>query len=425
MIRLASLARAAPAIWLAIPICLLAGFYVTLLPPSDRYAVDATAKATAVLPFVGAFAAACAAWEAGRLRRARIWGGPWARSRLEIAAWCIVPAVLVGIVAVGIAVGHQLLRSDALGGPDWAIVALAALNLVAYATAGFALGLALPFAIAGPTAIVGAIIWLAFVPAMDPVWLRHLTGMFRDCCSVSEELAIRPLAASALIDVAVISVALLAITAAVRRAMLRRAVSSVVLVAALVGGALLVRDMDYAPVVSRDAATMQCDDTADVTVCIWPEHAVRAADIRSTTNEVVARWASVGIAAPQAITEAARDVAAPDSATLRIRADASDDDIIAALSAAILPPTPDCFGGFTGGPAFQYLEAWYAYVGGMSQEAWRAQYEIEMEPLPAVPALIADMAEATPAAREQWIDRAEEVSQACDEWEPSLLAVNQ
>jgi hypothetical protein len=422
MIRVPTILRSAPAAWLAVPICLLAGYYVTLLFPADGYALDATAKATAVLPFVGAFSAACAAWEGSRLRRGHVWNSPNARSRIEVAAWCIGPALLVGFLAVSVAILHQLVRSDA-GLPDARVLAIAAFDLIAYSTAGFSLGILLPFALAGPLIVVSVIIWLAFVPAMDPVWLRHLTGMYRDCCGLSEDLAPQVLVASAIVDGGIFAGALF-LVASRRRAGRRLAAALAVVVTSCVIGTTFVSGMTYAPVEPRNLALLECDDRRPITMCTWPEHRERRAELAEIAAGVYQRWHSAGIDAPQTFSEASAQSITKDTLVFLINGRTDDSDsIIGAFSTGNLPSFPGCPGGGTGAVAFQYLEAWYAHVGGMTPAIWRETYETPMDPFPAVSTVIGQLDSATVESRRDWVTRAEQVSQQCEEWPPDLIQV--
>lgn len=159
-----------------------------------------TAKGTATLGFVAPFIAACAAWEGSRLRGARLWQAPSVRSWAAIAFWSLLPIVLTGLLGVLVAITVALVRSSA-GLPDLRFIALTVLDLAAYTVAGFAAGLLMPFAVAGPLTIAVPFIWLGFVSAIDPPWLRHLTGMLRDCCLLPSDLAWRAVLASAIVNV--------------------------------------------------------------------------------------------------------------------------------------------------------------------------------------------------------------------------------
>lgn len=424
MIRLRTAVRVMPALWLAIPISIFAGYYATLLYSSDGYAVGATAAGTGTLPFVGAFCAAVAAWEGSRLRRARLWTAPSVRSRATITFWSLLPVVLVGLFAVLVAIAVQLVRSAA-GLPDLRLIAMTALDLVAFSVAGFAAGLLLPFAVAGPLAIVASFIWFGFVPAIQPVWLRHLTGMFRDCCGLQQDLAPRAVIASSIVDLGIIGAAALLVAGP---ALLARRIGGALATLAVTGvaGVLLVGGMTYAPVVPRAAALLECRTDGDVTVCTWPEHRARAAEMAGIVARVRAGWQQAGIDAPSVFTEADPAVAPAGALVIGfVGSSYNEDDIIRVLGRGMLPAWPDCPGGAAGGIAFDYLEAWYAATGGMTPDALREGYADAgqsdyLKVLTAVDQLDA----ATPDIRRAWVSRVEEVTQTCDEWPLNLINVH-
>lgn len=424
MIRLRTAFRTMPAFWLAIPICILAGWYATLVVPPDGYAVGATAKATATLPFVGAFCAACAAWEGSRLRRARLWNAPSVRSRVTIAFWSLLPIVLVGLLAVVVAIAVALVQSGAGLLPDPRFIAMTALDLVTYSAAGFAAGLLLPFAVAGPLAIVATLIWLAFVPAVYPVWMRHLTGMFRDCCGLQRDLAPRAVMASAIVNLGIIGAAAL-LMAGPALVVRRVAGALATLAVAGIAGALLVGGMTFSPTIPRDPALMECRADDGVTVCTWPEHRARAAKIAGVVASVRAGWQQASIDAPSAFTEADPAVAPAGALVFRMSGVRfTEDDIVRSLAAGMLPAIPDCPMGFTGGIAFQYLEAWYAAAGGMTPNGLRQRYAYPSDPYPEVLTVVDQLQATTTDIRRDWMSRAQEVSQACDEWPRDLIAVH-
>ncbi len=423
MIRLRTALRSMPAFWFAIPICVLAGWYVTSLYPSDGYAVGATAAGTASLPFVGPFCAACAAWEGNRLRRARLWDAPSVRSRATIAFWCLLPVVLVALLAVVVAITVDLIRSGA-GLPDLRFVAMAALDLVALSAAGFAAGLLLPFAVSGPLAIVASFIWLAFIPAFQPVWLRHLTGMFRDCCGMDQDLAPRAVVASSIVDLGIIVAAAMLVAGP---ALVARRVGGAIAALAVVGtiGVLLVGGMTYSPAVPRDTALLECRTDSGVTVCTWPEHRARAAEVAGIVAKVHAGWQQVGMAAPSLFTEADPTVAPPGALVFRfIGASYTEDDIIAALATGMLPADPDCPTGATGGIARMDLSAWYAAAGGMTPDGLQKRHGgVGLRGYPEPLTVVDQLRAATPDIRRAWVSRADQVSQACGDWPLDLLTV--
>jgi hypothetical protein len=420
--RLVTMVRAMPAVWLAVPISVLAGLYVTLLPPADGYGVDATAKATASLPLIGAFCAACAAWEGYRLRRGRVWNAPATRSRLEIAVWALAPVVIVGLLAFAVAIAVSLLRSNA-SVPDFRLIAMTVVDLVAYTAVGFAAGLLLPIAVAGPLVIVATILWLAFLPAMPPVWLRHITGMFRDCCGAQADLSLRAVLASTIANVGFVLVAFIVLA---RRPVLQRAAAAVgVLSVSLLVAVLLVAGMTSAPVVARDSAALDCMTQEGVTTCVWPEHRDRAEEVSALAASTHARWTAAAIDAPTRFTEAGRAASGPNEVSFAFHGGLADrDDLISSLAAGLLPPFPECPGGSTGGVAFQYLEAWYSAAAGMSEAQLRERYDYPAEPYDEVLAVVEQLAAGDHEVRRDWRSRAEAVSQMCDDWPAELISVN-
>ncbi|MEX2136989.1 MAG: hypothetical protein WEB29_08605 [Chloroflexota bacterium] len=414
MIRLRTALRAMPAFWLAIPICVLAAAYVGFLYPSDGYAVDASAQGTSTLGFIAPFVAASAAWEGSRLRRGRVWSAPSVRSRLAIGFWAVVPAVLVGVLAVTVAIVAQLARSGG-GLPDARFIAMSALDLAGFGALGLALGLLLPFAVAGPVAIVLPFLWLAFLPAMDPLWLRHLTGMFRDCCGLERDLDLKAAMASGLVDAGIIGAAALLVSGGA--GMLRRVVvPAVPLALSLAVGVALVSGMTYSPTVARDPAALDCSTTDGVTVCTWPEHRQRADEVAGIVRDVRTVWQAAGIPAPSVYTEADASVKPEGALAFSFNGALSQrDDIINSLAYSMAPPFPDCPGGSTGAIVLDYLQAWYAAAGGMSQAGLEDQYGYTQgPPYPEVLAVVVDLEAATPEVRREWMARAERLSQMCE-----------
>lgn len=431
MVSLRTSLRVMPAFWFALPIVLLAGGYGTALYPADHYGLGATAMGTGALAFVAGFTAATAAWEGARLRRT-VWWSPTVRSRLAIAAWAVLPSVLVGVVAMLTAVGVLLVRSGATL-PDLRVLAVVLLDLVAWAVAGFAAGILLPVPVAVPVGLLLPFVWLAFVPALYPVWLRHLTGMFRDCCGLSQDLAPAAVGASVLADIGIIAAAAILIggwTIARRHggSILTLAVSVVASILALAvplaAGVTLVSGMTYAPAVPRDPALLTCRERAGVTLCTWPEHAPQAAELATITSDVRTRWLAAGIETPSVFTEAARTIAPAGSLAFGVSGTAPD-DVILALADGMTPQQPECVDpttgnimGTTGGVAAQWLLAWYAAAGGMSLGRLTEEYGSQwgmgggtLDPLPTVDALL----KVSPEARRAWAAHAAALIVTCEE----------
>jgi len=424
--RLSTAIRTMPAIWLGLPLCLLAAWYAFLQPtyPLDPYSVDATAAGTATLPFVAPFCAAVAAWEASRLRRANVWGSPSVRSRLVIAGWPLLPVALVGTIAVLAAVVVELVRFEA-GAPDLRFVGIAALVVVTHTLYGFAIGLALPFVAAGPVALVVSFIWLAFIPAVDPVWLRHVTGLYRDCCGLASDLDSRAVFASAVVHGGIVAAVVISMFSALSVPW-RFGTALVLFLASLFVGISVVEGMGHSPRVARDPADLRCSSQGDLTICLWPEHEGRQHEIASIAARAHQGWQAAGIDAPSTFTEADPSVAPAGALAFGFNGVTStEDDIVEAMANGMLPEFPECPAGATGAIAFEYLRAWYAANAGMSAVELRERYSFPTDPLPSVLTVVNQLETASLEARQDWILGAEAVSQACDEWQSVLLEVEQ
>ena len=419
MVNLRAAMRVMPAFWFALPILMLAGWYVTALYPSDGYGLGATALGSGALTFVAAFSAGTAAWEGARLRRSRVWWAPSVRSRVAIAAWSILPSVLIGFVALVGAVGVQLARSGA-DMPDLRILAVSALDLVAWGVVGFTIGIMLPVAAAVPLALLLPLIWFAFVPAFYPVWLRHLTGMFRDCCGLGQDLAPAAIAASAVVDLGIIVAA--AILVGGMLAGWRRAAGAAgSIAAALLVGIALVSNMTYAPVVARDPALLTCRTADGLTLCLWPEHAARGDDLSRIAGTVRRGWQQAGLDAPTLFTEADQSVAPAGALAFVLSGPQTTDDVIRDLVAALVPTPPECPLGSTGLVAIGYLGGWYAAAGGMSEGGLKEKYGGWSDGNnPDVEPTIDSLRAASPQARLRWIENAKYLIATCDDVVPDL-----
>lgn len=406
--------RAMPAIWLAIPLGILAAVYGTALYAADGYALGATSMATAVLPFVGGFVAATAAWEGARIRP--FWWRPMVRSRLEVIATAIAPSVITGALAVIAATIVLLLRSGATA-PDLRVLGVVVVDLVAWSAVGCALGLLTPLPIALPVAVLLPFIWFAFVPAIYPVWLRHITGSFRDCCELSDDLSGAAIAGSVLANLGFLSAAGLVIGA---RLTSRRVIATVCSFVIPVSAALAVvssAGLGATPSTARDPSQLVCRTGAGTTLCVWPEHAASLDASLATTVATREQWRAAGIESPTLVTEAARSTAPVDAIAILLRG-SSADEVILALARGLTPVLPDCELGSTGAFAKPWVEAWFAAAGGLSASRLDREFGdpqflggTTLDPLPTVERLWTVSIE----ARRAWVANAVAMIATCDE----------
>jgi hypothetical protein len=194
-------------------------------------------------------------------------------------------------------------------------------------------------------------------------------------------------------------------------------------------GVILVSGMTYAPVVARDPALLACRERGGLTLCLWPEHVAQADEIAGIASGVRARWLAAGIQVPAVFTESDRSIAPSGSLAFGVTSTAPD-DVIMDLAVGLTPQQPECVDpttgdsmGTSGGVAAQWLLAWYAAAGGMSQGGLAKEFGSEwgmdgttLDPLPTVDALW----EVSPEARRAWAAHAAALVATCDEVEVDL-----
>lgn len=414
MIRWATAIRLMPAIWLAPLVSTAAAAYATQLYPGDGYAVAATAAGMGALPIVAVYCASSSAWEGSRLRRSGTWWSPMVRSRPRVAWQLIAPSVIGGFVAACTAVGVQLFAARAWPPDPWMILTIAA-DVLTYSVAGLVLGLLLPRAVALPLSVIGPVIWLAFVPAIQPPWLRHLTGMFRDCCLSYESLDHRAVLASLLASASILTIAWL--VSAHSKEHRPRSQLWALPVALLAVAVALVAGGTYAPTVARDQSSLICVPADTGRLCLWPEHDDRLAAAAGLLAAARTEWEAHGVAVPELFTEAAPSPSELSIAHISTAGVIERDSLIGQLAAGLTPAIPECPFGATGSIVFPYLLAYYSSVAGAS-EAWiERQYGTDPpdERLGSIFAVLDRLSGQPVEHQREWIGRAIAASQYCDD----------
>lgn len=283
----------------------------------DGYWTAATAKAASALMFIAPVTAACAAWEAGRLRCAKVGSGTPIRNGWQIAAAALVPVVLLGFLALAVAlVGARLQMESAPGWPDARILVSAAVILCAHILAGYAVGMWLPAVAAIPVVLVGDYLWNVYPPALQPLWLRHLTRPASGCCLNTSVADMAGIVGPALLAVGLAGLAIAAAAAsrhAPRLGNLPPSVpymaSATAFIAAVVttaGSVSLVDKLGPDAVRARSASELICTDSRGTRVCVWPEHKPRLSETAQTVGTAVERLRSVGVTPPDVITESSQ-----------------------------------------------------------------------------------------------------------------------
>jgi hypothetical protein len=342
------------------------------------------------LTFIAPACGAAAAWEAGRLRRARVFGWAPARHPLRVVLNAVSTVFLLG--AAGLVAGLVALwptLSGAPGGPNVAIAATWFAVITGHIAWGFLLGHFLPLPWAFPLAAAGGYVWMAYPGTLANPWIRHLNGRSLDgCCRLDQAPSMR----------VVVGVCLLAIGFAVAVAVMVAGASRVatfatalaVFAATAFGSILLVRTMGTEPVEDR-ASDLACSGTAP-RICLWPEQGGRSDLIRAQLRTSYNSLAAVGIPLPPTLSSARhRD----NSLWVPFRAEPSRQDVVMGLAGSLLPGgPPECAfrgGKFIGFAGFGPTLAWLALTTGanpvvvpgrLDQQHWELAARIRTLPAP-------------------------------------------
>mgnify|MGYP001773507867 CR=1 FL=1 len=410
--------RISPVVWLAPFLIPFVMWYTARLPgTSEPYPLALTAEGAFVVFLVAPVCAACAAWEGGRLRRARWVELPHVRSPLMVAGEALLPVYIVGFLAVLAAVMTELLGMGVLALPDLRVIAITFAIIAAHALLGFAIGLHTPPVVAVPTMLLATYSWLALPHALEPPWLRHLNGAgtWLACCSLATDLAPQVSTAIVVVAIGIASSAILLLRRPIQT--YRYALAIAPIVVAFVVGASLVRGFDRDPGVARASSLLMCVPGRPQ-VCVWPEHRSRLQEVSEIAASAAKRWQEVGIAVPDTFTEGS--TSSPNERRFGFSLASQRSDIIGSLAYSLLPPGQDCTFDkpppYPGAPyAEDYLLAWFATTAGMSQTDLASHIN------PDVLATVVQI-QSLPSERQRaWLEQNVAAMRACD-WPPQLEA---
>lgn len=310
--------RTCPVLW-AVPVLLiLADAHVSqsLLTASSS-AVTAAAASAVIL--IAPVCAASGAWQLGRLRADPTLIRTSARSRARIVFDAVWVDVVVGL---GVVVGVLAVSTWRAGVPPDVPLAAAGMSaLVAWTAVGAGLGHVVALPVAVPAAAVTSYVALTFPVALEPVWLRHLSGVWFSCCPTDVVFA-----SSAMLPAVAVAATLLAIAGTMMSGLPRFRAVAACLVVGLVGIAAatnLAQPIGIDPYAPRPESQLQCTGD-DVEWCVWPEHASSVAALDQVGAASYRRWQQAGVAVPDGFTEGrpgtnAQFVAAPQPTPVQLR----------------------------------------------------------------------------------------------------------
>ncbi|NOK60858.1 MAG: hypothetical protein GFH27_549289n159 [Chloroflexi bacterium AL-W] len=334
---------------------------------SDPYPLAWTSAGASAILIIAPICAACAAWEGGRLRRARWFAWPHVRSTTIVVLTILLPTLVVGLLMIVVALLFQIITSGFVFIPDWRVLSMAIIVLFAHVLLGFAMGVRIPIVVSLPMVFLLSFAWIELPNTLDdPLWLRHLSGIWTFCCLVSTNLAPQAWIGALLVAIGMISMASVLL---LQRLRLWQALVSVVPLVIGVGvGAYMVQDLDAFPAVARDEGVLVCS-TSQPRVCVWPEHETRLEEVAALATEASMAWRQVGVIVPDEFTEGAGGDRGIGSFGFSMETDRYT--LFNSLSRSVLPPVANCEGQGSVSPreVQTYLVAWLNSVAGMPAEA--------------------------------------------------------
>ncbi len=171
----------------------------------------------------------------------------------------------------------------------------------------------LPTVAAVPVVLVGDYLWNVYPPALEPLWLRHLTRPASGCCMNTSAVDPAGIVGPALVAIGLAAVAVAA-TAVSRHTprlgslpgfvpYVGAALALTAAAATTSAAVALVDGLGPDAIRARPAADLVCSDPQGTRVCVWPEHAPRLTETARVVSEAAARLRLVGVTPPQVITE--------------------------------------------------------------------------------------------------------------------------
>ena len=262
-------------IWFTVPATAIAAqvFVGSTFPTGSGYGLAADIRAYASLVLVAPVACLGAALFGGRLRRSRVLQTERNRRRPAIVYFRIAVLPVLAMSGVVMATMAVTAMSETGGTPivDPRLGLAAVFQSIAFVLLGMALGLNLPPVVALPCAIVVPYILVAFPPALDIYWLRHVTGISTNCCWVYQDLPARAIAAHILFSISVALVAAATLPVWSPRPMLTHGLVALVAIGTLFAAIVAARGIGPVAVEARSEGPT-CRAVSGVQLCLWKDH---------------------------------------------------------------------------------------------------------------------------------------------------------
>lgn len=291
--------RASSALWLMVPVLIYASLYIgdAASPVPSRYGVEAGELAAYGVAVIVPAIAGAAAWEAGRHRILGALRATAYRSAIQQLLHAAAPVLLLLLVLVvgAVVMGYDAAQTLPQGAGVLAVAHLIVLSL-GWLVIGWSLGLILPKAIAAPTVAIGCWVWLSWPHATANPWVRHLGGFVDGLSSVTDTRSPSVYYVPWVVTAA-FALAFWALAAIPRRAW-GAAVALVAITLTLFTGRALVSDWGFHHPTTPRVTAMDCVGNAP-RVCVPPEYAPYAAQLRQDILAPIGKLRNAGVPAPQ------------------------------------------------------------------------------------------------------------------------------
>ncbi|MFD9242836.1 hypothetical protein ACFV0D_13070 [Streptomyces sp. NPDC059556] len=291
--------RASAAPWLVLPALFYVGLYIddVAYPVPSRYGVESGELAAFAMAVIAPAVAGAAAWEAGRHRRLGAMRAASARPFPQELVRATTPVLILHLVLV---LGALVIARRAIGvwpaGGGWLAVVHLVVLPFGWLIIGWRLGLVLPRSVAAPLVGISSWAWLSMPHAAANPWLRHLGGFIDGTSTVTD---VRQPAVFAVPWLVVTGFALAVWTlAGARRRPWAAVVGILVAAATFTAGRSLVIDWGYQPPTNPRHVAMACTGQAP-RVCVPPEFAPYAGQLRRDALTPIGRLKAAGISAPE------------------------------------------------------------------------------------------------------------------------------
>lgn len=272
-----------------------------------------TETANTMIAVVGPLAAGVSAWRVASLRAGDVFRYPNVHSVPHIIWHALAPVICWGTACImAMQLFCALFAKDAFRDTHLMVMATGLLLVCSCACFGSACAMLLSPLWAAGAAIVIVFLWLLFPSAIEPMWIRHLTG-YEDAVGMpGTMLSMRGVTAPILFCCAVI-LASISVTIAVVKARSNDSPFCAPLAASAIGAVItlgisiiLALPFGTAPVIVRDTDTV-CEKIDATAVCVWPEHVQDLPILLDSVRTFNQTLASAGINAPKLVSEKLTD----------------------------------------------------------------------------------------------------------------------